>query len=663
MKKWIAGISAAALMLSAAGTAVAAPAEDAPVLDCSTLVTFGDSLTALSSWPQDAAKELNMYLVNAGIGGHTSANALARFDRDVASKDPDFVTIAFGTNDFVRVNGTDPQVSLEDFRTNMETIVDKVEALDAIPILFTAPYVRDDPPPYQGNYENGLTAALDEYNAVIREIAADKGVYLVDMREMCDSYDRSDFLVADGVHLSDVGKKAYTDTLVAFMREHFRTDPDAPRVEYPERPTVEPGTWTKDIISFDPADWMTPQTPDLIKVEQNEDGSLSFYNTNGLWPEMHYSPSIDKGVAVPLEGSVLNYDIVTEASAGIGLFFDGSTPTLAYDNNNISLAPALKKWDSSIRLSDVNDILPGQHLQGSIPLTELGIPESAIEEDGSVLFSGVKVFAVGTAYNRVIINELSVSTGVEIEEPDPPTDFETTVSLLPTEEQKDQVTQYQGVTDVTFEEDGSLRLARSEESDIAWPSVAIALNQTVDLSTNPYLHLKFVSDGGTANGMLYYTDESGEQKSAQFSQLVNGDVNDFPGDGDAYVDLAAKLESTGVITINQITLSVYGSAGQAVVWQELALAKEVEEPDPTDPDPSEPTNPSASETDPSPSETDPSATATDPSATETTPSASETDPTQKPSNPATGESGAALAGAALLLAVACGAVSITRRKK
>ena len=408
---------------------------------------------------------------------------------------------------------------------------------------------------------------------------------------------------------------------------------------------------------------MTPQTPDLIKVEQNEDGSLSFYNTNGLWPEMHYSPSIDKGVAVPLEGSVLNYDIVTEASAGIGLFFDGSTPTLAYDNNNIPLAPALKKWDSSIRLSDANDILPGQHLQGSIPLTELGIPESAIEEDGSVLFSGVKVFAVGTAYNRVIINELSVSTGVEIEEPDPPTDFETTVSLLPTEEQKDQVTQNQGVAEVIFEADGSLRLIRSPESDIDWPSVAIALNQTVDLSTNPYLHLKFVSDGGTANGILYYTDESGEQKSAQFSQLVNGDVNDFPGDGDAYVDLAAKLESTGVITINQITLSVYGSAGQAVVWQELALVKEAEEPDPTDPDPSEPTDPSTSVTDPSASETDPSATATDPSATETTPSASETDPTKKPSNPATGESGAALAGAALLLAVACGAVSITRRKK
>lgn len=488
MKKWIAGISAAALMLSAAGIAVAAPAEDAPVLDCSTLVTFGDSLTALSSWPQDSAKELNMYLSNAGIGGNTSADALKRFERDVASKDPDFVTIAFGTNDFVRVNGTGPP----GFRRISARIWKPLWIRWRHWMLYRSFSLllmcADDPPPYQGNYENGLTAALDEYNAVIREIAADKGVYLVDMREMCDSYDRSDFLVADGVHLSEVGKKAYTDTLVAFMREHFRTDPDAPRVEYPERPPVEPGTWTKDIISFDPADWMTPQSSDLIKVKQNEDGSLSFWNTNGLWPEMHYSPSIDKGVAVPLEGSVLNFDISTGASTNITLFLDGSTPTLAYDNNYVSISNALKKWDPSIQLSNVGDILPGQHIQGSIPLSQLGIPESAIDEDGSVLISGVKVYAVGNANKEVVVRKLSVSTGVEIEEPDPPTDFETTVSLLPTEEQKDQVTQNQGVADVTFEEDGSLRLARSEESDIAWPSVAIALNQTVDLSTNPYLH-------------------------------------------------------------------------------------------------------------------------------------------------------------------------------
>lgn len=298
MKKWIAGISAAALMLSAAGIAVAAPAEDAPgagLQHSGNLRRQSDGPQLLASGFREGTQHVS---VQCPVSVETpAADALKRFERDVASKDPDFVTIAFGTNDFVRVNGTAPQVSLEDFRTNMETIVDKVEALDAIPILFTAPYVRDDPPPYQGNYENGLTAALDEYNAVIREIAADKGVYLVDMREMCDSYDRSDFLVADGVHLSEVGKKAYTDTLVAFMREHFRTDPDAPRVEYPERPPVEPGTWTKDIISFDPADWMTPQSSDLIKVKQNEDGSLSFWNTNGLWPEMHYSPSIDKGVA------------------------------------------------------------------------------------------------------------------------------------------------------------------------------------------------------------------------------------------------------------------------------------------------------------------------------------------------------------------------------
>ena len=414
MKKWIAGISAAALLFSAAGiSGAAAPADDARLMDGSTLVTFGDSLTALSSWPQASAEELNMYLVNSGIGGHTSADALNRFDRDVASKDPDFVTIAFGTNDFVRLKGTQSQVSLEDFRTNMETIVDKVKALDAVPILFTAPYVREDA--YPGEYEadGGLTAVLDTYNAVIREIAEEKGVDLVDMRAMCEQYDRKDFLVSDGVHLSELGKQAYTDTLVSYMREHYRSDPDAPRIEWPERPTVEPGAWTKSIISFDPADWMTPQSEDLIKVKQNEDGSLSFWNTNGQWPEMHYSPSLDKGVAVPLEGTVLNYDITTGAGSNIILFFNGSTPTLAYDLNYTDLPKALKKYDSSVKLNG-DDLIAGQHLQGSIPLTELGIPDTAIDEDGNVLFSGVKVYAVGNRNKEVVIKELSVTTGVDI---------------------------------------------------------------------------------------------------------------------------------------------------------------------------------------------------------------------------------------------------------
>lgn len=646
MKKWIAGISAATLLFSAASiSGAAAPAADARLLDGSTLVTFGDSLTALSSWPQASAEELNMYLVNSGIGGHTSADALNRFDRDVASKDPDFVTIAFGTNDFVRLSGTKSQVSLEDFRTNMETIVDKVKALDAVPILFTAPYVREDA--YPGEYEadGGLTAVLDTYNAVIREIAAEKGVDLVDMRAMCEQYDRKDFLVSDGVHLSELGKQAYTDTLVSYMREHYRSDPDAPRVEWPERPTVEPGAWTKSILSFDPADWTTPQSEDLIKVKQNEDGSLSFWNTNGLWPEMHYSPSLDKGVAVPLEGTVLNYDITAEGSAAIGLFFDGSTPTLAYDNNNISLFRALKKWDSSIRLSEAGDLLPGQHLQGSIPLTWLGIPDTAVDEDGNVLISGVKVYAVGNKNKEVVIKELSVTTGVGTN--DDNKEYETLVSLLPTEEQKDRVTPDQGVVDVTFNADGSLRAARAADSELEWPSIAIALDETVDLSTNPFLHLKFTLDGGTANGFLHYTDENGVKKSAQFSDMVYGIPNDFEGDGDEYIDLAAKLGSTGVITLDKITLSVYGSISDAVIWQEIALVQEVEKTDPdptdpTDPDPTQPADPSQDPTDSDPSQTSPSG--------------------EKP-NPSTGEAGLPLAGAMLLLAVSGAVLGISRRKQ
>ena len=103
----------------------AEPAEDARVLDGGTLCTFGDSLTAMSGWPQDVATQLNMHLVNSGVGGNTTADALKRFDSDVASKDPDIVLIAFGTNDFVRESAKGSRLSTDQFRENLETIAEK----------------------------------------------------------------------------------------------------------------------------------------------------------------------------------------------------------------------------------------------------------------------------------------------------------------------------------------------------------------------------------------------------------------------------------------------------------------------------------------------------------------------------------------------------------
>src|SRR5690606_6751766 len=78
-----------------------------------TVVAFGDSTTA----PRDlgGGKALVVYadllrerlpaagqpatVVNAGVGGNSTTDARARFERDVLAHDPDLAIIQFGLND------------------------------------------------------------------------------------------------------------------------------------------------------------------------------------------------------------------------------------------------------------------------------------------------------------------------------------------------------------------------------------------------------------------------------------------------------------------------------------------------------------------------------------------------------------------------------------
>ena len=380
-----------------------------PLLDGATLVTFGASNTALSQWPSEVAKELNMNLVNAGIGGNTTAHGIARFERDVASADPDFVTICFGTNDFYRKNGLDPQVTPEDYRQNLMTMVEQTEALGAVPILITSPIITETASGGAARYPEGsVNEALDVYVEAMREVAKETKTALVDIHALCDEqYSATDFLSGDGVHLSPLGDKAFADAVIAYMKAHFRGDPDAPRVEQPTAPTAEKGVWTKSIVSADPEDWLIIY-PDTIVADTDEHGDVRFANTTGEWPEVHYSPKLQDGIAAPVSGSYLTVDLELEAAANILLFFNGNTPTVQTGNQYVSLTAALKKQIPSLRVSG-DDILGGQRVQCTLSLVSL-TGGRFLREDGSLLFSGVKLFVIGDAGKTVTIHELSVTT-------------------------------------------------------------------------------------------------------------------------------------------------------------------------------------------------------------------------------------------------------------
>lgn len=108
------------------------------------IVCFGDSVTGvyyhtgsrraytdmLGLALRKAFPKADLTMINAGISGHTTRDALARIDRDVIRHGPTLVTVMFGLNDMTRV-------PLADYRANLAAIVERCRAAGAEVILCT----------------------------------------------------------------------------------------------------------------------------------------------------------------------------------------------------------------------------------------------------------------------------------------------------------------------------------------------------------------------------------------------------------------------------------------------------------------------------------------------------------------------------------------------
>ncbi len=562
--------------------AIAQPAADAPVYSGGTLITLGDSLTAIGEWPQRVATALNMKLVNSGIGGDTTEDVNNRFERDVVEKVPaegeTFLTIGLGTNDFALTNG-EKKVSVERYGELLRQFVDKGQALGVHVILLTPPIICENVYNDVASYPEGsYKAALAVYADEMRAVAAEKQAGLIDMNTLTNegfTTEVGEFLGSDGVHFAEPGKQFYTDTIVQYFKDTFKEDPSVPTVPQPKPPVLQEGYWTQNFVSFEPEDWFVIRQGTMT-VEKEADGSLSFANTNGLWPEIHYSPISDDTVVVPYENSFITMKITAEAQTSLMIYYNGANPTVGYDHNFVSLNAHVKKADPSIQLeSGSGDILGGQEIDVAIKISDF-IPSSDADADGNIILSGMKVFAVGAAGKKVTLHEMSVTHPDPAELPPeaPKPTYEDAVSLLDVTE--DRIEKDQGDADWTINEDGSLTIARAQEDTLSWPSIKITLGTEVDLNKTPAVHLALsTAGGGSANGYIHLTDAAGKTYEQQLSAAVKGDPNDFTEDLDVYFNLAKITGASGTVTIDDIVLSVYGLTGNSILWKTFSTAKEI----------------------------------------------------------------------------------------
>ncbi len=207
-----------------------------------TIVAFGDSTTAprgaLNIYADRLAKEfpaggVPARVINAGVGGHNTNHAAARFQKDVLSRHPNVVIIQFGINDAAVDVWKNPpakaaRVSLEAYQKNLRSFVGALKSRGVRVILMTPNPMRWTPklrrlygkPPYDPEKPEGFDVLLFKYAEAVRRLAKRENVTLVDIHAAFEAYGKKpgqkvDDLLLDGMHPNDRGHRLIADLLMA----------------------------------------------------------------------------------------------------------------------------------------------------------------------------------------------------------------------------------------------------------------------------------------------------------------------------------------------------------------------------------------------------------------------------------------------------------------
>jgi len=156
------------------------------------IVTLGDSITkgvrggvkadeTFSARLQAMLREkgVAVEVINAGIGGERTDQALRRLEKDVIARKPNLVTIMYGTNDSYVDKGKDAsRITVAEYRANLEKLIANLRAAGVKPILMTEPrWGAKAPLNGVGEHPN---LRLEKYVQACREVAKEKNVPLVD---------------------------------------------------------------------------------------------------------------------------------------------------------------------------------------------------------------------------------------------------------------------------------------------------------------------------------------------------------------------------------------------------------------------------------------------------------------------------------------------------
>jgi lysophospholipase L1-like esterase len=210
-------------------------------------VALGDSSTIgsglprqIDRWPNQLVRalrpELRIQLVdNLAVQRHGTVDVIDEQLPVLEELAPDLVSLQVGVNDIVIAGG----LTEREYRDNLVTILDGTDAsaaggartgiLDMVPpervLLVTTPdfTLAPDVPPGFGR--EGTAEKIDGFNAILGELAAERGVAVVDVSPISDLVPQDPTLIADdGLHPSAKQFAGWVELIAPVVRRLLAED-------------------------------------------------------------------------------------------------------------------------------------------------------------------------------------------------------------------------------------------------------------------------------------------------------------------------------------------------------------------------------------------------------------------------------------------------------
>lgn len=198
------------------------------------IVTLGDSITkgvrggvkpdeTFSARLQVMLKEkgISAEVINVGIGGERTDQALRRLDKDVIAKKPNLVTIMYGTNDSYVDKGKDAsRIAADEYRVNLKKLVDQLQGAKIKVILMTEP--RWGAKAVLNGVKEHPNVRLEKYVEVCRKVARETKVPLVDNFKIWSERESAGTdigaLTTDQCHPNPQGHQLIAETMLQIVQ-------------------------------------------------------------------------------------------------------------------------------------------------------------------------------------------------------------------------------------------------------------------------------------------------------------------------------------------------------------------------------------------------------------------------------------------------------------